>query len=273
MATVIQGVTFFQDQLTYQATHKRRLVPFTPAVAALLREHQIFTFLNGQHVRYSPGTVLTVSRNISLEPYTTFPVGDRLYPMGAFSYSRSVLPVNTIVGRYTSIATGVSRMGANHPLHRFTTSSVTYEQHSTALNAYLTTHPTAFEVAGEMPPVDLPVIIGNDVWIGQDVTFASSGITINDGAVVAANAVVTKDVPPYAVVAGNPARIVKYRFDPATIQRLLALRWWQYDFGQFTTVKSDDEINVFIDKVAALQAAGQLQPFQPSVVTLANFEK
>lgn len=271
MANVIQGVTFFQDKLVYQAAHTRKLVPFTPAVATLLREHQIFTFLNGQRVRFSPGTVLSVSQNVSLEPYTTFPVGERFFPMGAFSYSRSVLPVNTIVGRYTSIATGVSRMGANHPLHRFTTSSVSYEQHSTALNAYLTTHPTDFEITGELPATDLPVIIGNDVWIGQNVIFASSGITVNDGAVVAANAVVTKDVPPYAIVAGNPARIVKYRFDLATIQRLLALRWWQYDFGQFTTVKSDDEINAFIDKVTALQVAGQLQPFRPPVVTLADF--
>jgi len=67
--------------------------------------------------------------------------------------------------------------------------------------------------------------IGNDVWIGSDVTLYS-GITIGDGAVIAGQSVVTKSVPPYAVVAGNPARIVKYRFDEQTIQDLLEVKWW-----------------------------------------------
>jgi acetyltransferase-like isoleucine patch superfamily enzyme len=67
--------------------------------------------------------------------------------------------------------------------------------------------------------------IGNDVWIGAD-ALLFSGASIGDGAVVAARAVVTKSVPPYAIVAGNPARIVKYRFDEATIRDLLELKWW-----------------------------------------------
>ncbi len=67
--------------------------------------------------------------------------------------------------------------------------------------------------------------IGNDVWIGSGALILS-GASIGDGAVVAAHSVVTKPVPPYAIVAGNPARVVKYRFDEATIQELLALKWW-----------------------------------------------
>jgi chloramphenicol O-acetyltransferase type B len=68
-------------------------------------------------------------------------------------------------------------------------------------------------------------VIGNDVWIGRDVVIYS-GVTIGDGAVIAGQSVITKSVPPYAVVAGNPARIVKYRFDEQTIRDLLAVRWW-----------------------------------------------
>jgi acetyltransferase-like isoleucine patch superfamily enzyme len=72
------------------------------------------------------------------------------------------------------------------------------------------------------------VVIGNDVWLGDRCTILS-GVSIGNGAVVAANATVTKDVPPYAVVAGNPARIVKMRFDEAEIAKLQALRWWDWD--------------------------------------------
>jgi acetyltransferase-like isoleucine patch superfamily enzyme len=71
------------------------------------------------------------------------------------------------------------------------------------------------------------VVIGNDAWIGQGATILS-GVTIGDGAVVAARSVVTKDVPAYGVVAGNPARLIRYRFDEATIARLQALCWWNW---------------------------------------------
>lgn len=73
-----------------------------------------------------------------------------------------------------------------------------------------------------------PPVIGNDCWICDDVVIYG-GVKIGDGSVVAGNSVVTKDVPPYAVVAGNPARIVKYRFDEETIERFLELQWWNMD--------------------------------------------
>jgi len=71
------------------------------------------------------------------------------------------------------------------------------------------------------------VIIGNDVWIGSGATIMS-GVTIGDGAVIGAKAVVTKDVEPYAIVAGNPARLIRKRFDEQTIQKLLEIRWWDW---------------------------------------------
>jgi acetyltransferase-like isoleucine patch superfamily enzyme len=72
------------------------------------------------------------------------------------------------------------------------------------------------------------IVIGSDVWIGTD-AMVLSGVTVGHGAVIAARAVVTRDVPPYAIVAGVPARVVRYRFDPETIDRLLAMRWWEWD--------------------------------------------
>jgi acetyltransferase-like isoleucine patch superfamily enzyme len=77
-----------------------------------------------------------------------------------------------------------------------------------------------------------PTVIGNDVWIGKGATVLT-GLTVGDGAVIGTRAVVTKSVPPYAIVVGNPARILRYRFDAEIRDRLLALRWWDW---------SDEEI-------------------------------
>lgn len=73
-----------------------------------------------------------------------------------------------------------------------------------------------------------PVTIGNDTWIGHG-AIIMKGVTVHDGAVVASNAVVTKDVPPYAIVAGTPAKIIKWRHAPLTAQRLQNLAWWDWD--------------------------------------------
>lgn len=82
---------------------------------------------------------------------------------------------------------------------------------------------------------DLPVkgdlVIGNDVWIGYD-SLIRNGVTVGDGAIIAARSVVVKDVPPYAIVAGNPAKVVKLRFDEETIQRLLRIAWWDWDINK-----------------------------------------
>lgn len=80
------------------------------------------------------------------------------------------------------------------------------------------------------------VVIGNDVWIGHGACLLS-GVTIGDGAVVGAWAVVAKDIPPYAIAVGNPARVIKYRFSEDVIKRLMEVKWWDLP---------DEKINALI---------------------------
>jgi len=76
-------------------------------------------------------------------------------------------------------------------------------------------------------------VIGNDVWLGYEATIMP-GIKIGDGAIVAAKSVVTKDVPPYAVVGGNPANVLRQRFPAETINLLLEIAWWDWDIEKIT---------------------------------------
>lgn len=86
---------------------------------------------------------------------------------------------------------------------------------------------------GKNYPFKGNTVIGNDVWIGYKACIMP-GVHIGDGAIIAAHAVVTKDVPPYAVVGGNPAKVIKYRFDQQKIQKLLELQWWNWDIDRIT---------------------------------------
>jgi len=92
------------------------------------------------------------------------------------------------------------------------------------------------------------VTIENDVWIGANVTILS-GVTVHDGAIIGASSVVTKDVPAYTIVAGNPAKLIRYRFDQETIELLLKLQWWNWSIekiNQYVPLLCSNNIENFI---------------------------
>lgn len=143
--------------------------------------------------------------------------------IGAYTYGRPKVRfaetgVRLQIGRYGSIADGVEiLLGGNHRLDWITTYP---------FPALPGLWPEAAGLDGSHASHG-DVTIGHDVWLGSQ-CLVLSGVSIGHGAVVAARAVVTRDVPPYAIVAGNPARIVRYRMPPEKIEMLLASRWWDW---------------------------------------------
>lgn len=132
-----------------------------------------------------------------------------------------------IIGKFCQIATGVRFImnGGNHSMNGFST------------------YP--FQVFGEewkevplTPEYKGDTVIGNDVWIGNSVTIMP-GVKVGDGAILATNAVITKDVEPYTIVGGNPHKLIRRRFDDKTIEALLKIKWWGWPQEKITQHAKD----------------------------------
>ncbi len=147
-------------------------------------------------------------REIFLEKYQ---IDIGMYSYGCFDQNR--IPRGTIIGRYCSFARTAVIFNGNHGLD------------------FLTTHPYVYN-----PNLGLVInetikrnccVVSDDVWIGHNAIILPRVESIGRGSVIAAGAVVTKNVPAYAVVAGNPAKLIKYRFSPKVIEKIESTEWWK----------------------------------------------
>jgi acetyltransferase-like isoleucine patch superfamily enzyme len=145
-------------------------------------------------------------------------IGDHTYGHEQISVRHWGEPAALRIGKFCSIADRITVfLGGNHRTDWISTYP---------FPAFPEAWPDAARITGH-PATDGDVVIGNDVWVGSNVTIMS-GLTIGDGAVLAADSTVVKDVPPYGIVGGNPAKVLRLRFAPHQIRGLLAVRWWDW---------------------------------------------
>jgi len=176
-------------------------------VATLIFE-ALFRFEGAKVRSRSARELLLESFGIAVGAYTH---GEALKP--------GVFPPNVIIGRYSSIAPGVRAFNQNHPIERLSTSAIFYEPRWGG----------GEECALDARPV---LAIGHDVWLGQNAMITPGCRRIGHGAIVGAGSVVTRDVPAFAVVVGNPARVLRYRFDETLRKAILASQWWSLSPGE-----------------------------------------
>ena len=198
------------------------------------------------------GKVIALDRGLQIEENSGFYGGSYvgmkgsrrwsgLWSMGAFSYSYSPLPEPCIVGRYCSISDGVRVLDSQHPTTSLTSSALLVNRGNLLFDRARTEAVSNFSRRFRQNGGKAFPVIEHDVWIGAGAMLAMV-FTVGTGAVIASNAVVSLDVPAYSIVAGNPARVKKYRFEEPVRERLLESRWWEFEPREVFASGIDDPI-------------------------------
>ncbi len=234
----------------------------TPALAAFMAAHRIKTMGPGLGSRWREGDVISASRTLVLRPHVVMLDGAWLLDIDSFSYSFSPLAPHIRIGRYCSIALNVRVMGPQHPLGFVSSSEILYRADTMLADSLADFgagwHLYPHDISGGSMPE-----IGHDVWIGQDVLLGPRA-KLGDGCVVAAGSVVTRPVPPYAIVGGVPARVIRFRFPPEIVEALLESRWWDYALPELNHLPLDRP-EAFVVALRAAIEAGNVVPYAPNL--------
>lgn len=238
----------------------------TQAHLDFLREKRIFHTAVGDNGGWMKvGSKYTTYGECEVEPYSSQRNAGHFNSMGAFTYCRSLFFGRATLGRYCSVGELVKVMSPSHPLSRVGTCGFDYA-FSTPYDMFQKDRGVSFKRTA-LPPENYnsKVTIGNDVWIGNEARLAP--VTIGTGAVIAAYAVVTKDVEPYTLVAGNPARPKKRRFSDEICERLLASQWWHYAFTDFMGIDTLHPER-FLGQFDEAVSSGAIKPFVTDKINL-----
>lgn len=188
-----------------------------------------------------------------------------LVQVGAFASLAGGTMGNVRIGRCVSIAAGVVIGSHEHPIDWLTSSRITHYPQMHDWHRFLAPEgedPARLAAALRRPfHGACPVTeIGNDVWIGQGV-FIRAGVTIGDGAVIGARSTVVKDIPPYTIAAGVPAKPIRPRFGEALVERLTALRWWRFSPYDLAGVPFED-VPAALDAIEERIGRGTLKEYE-----------
>lgn len=185
--------------------------------------------------------------------------------MGAFSYIVSGYLFGVEIGRYCSIAENVQIGRQNHPLTWLSTSPFLYENNKDIIKVEDDSCLIKERQQYAEPPTKLRRSkIGNDVWIGHGAVI-NAGVSLGNGVIVAAGAVVTRNAPAYTIVGGNPAHIIRHRFSAAVIAKLEAIQWWRFSPAQIQGIPIND-IHEAISRIEVL--AGTEAPYETEMKTV-----
>ncbi|USA52082.1 CatB-related O-acetyltransferase [Acinetobacter sp. C32I] len=213
--------------------------------------------INMLFLKRNPHKLINLNNDLRIEGYNNFYSNIlNLCTIGAFSYSSSNLGYGVSIGRYSSLAANIKIMGAHHFPEWISTSPHFYAESYHSVDPQMVTH---------IHRTKRNVTIGNDVWIGADVVLKSD-INIGDGAIIASNSIVTKDVPPYMIVGGNPAKIIRPRFSDDIIEKLIDLKWWRFHKKDLKGLMFDEPY-LFIDSLRENIELEKLKEYSPPSFT------
>lgn len=221
---------------------------------ALVRDFFIKKKIHIKEVENGRYSNIHFNLNTALETDARFSKTNRVCSMGAFSYSHSELGHGVKVGRYCSVGSGLTIMGADHYPDWISTSPKFYTPEY---------HSDDFEHT-DLLRSSRNIEIGNDVWIGSGVTLKRN-LKIGDGAIIATGSIVTRDVLPFQIVGGVPAKVIKMRFSEELVSRIQNLSWWDYHFHKFKGLDASDPES-FVSRLEEMVDVG-LEKYSPGIIT------